>query len=631
LLHRILIVLLATVVIAPRNGVAQTTAGLNPTPPSVTTILPSNTAAVLLINSSPALWTELTRFHPLALVPHLPFRLPWLPAGIDFTTDISPWLGDRVAIALLPSNAASDTVRENTVVLSAIKDQSRFNGFLDKLKASWEQPPIERTYQGVTILQWIAPSSPPEEQPDQNTPDNPSENAPSNSPLPTPQSQFESSSAPDIALQLKQINPTQTLHAARAKPTPPFPLPIPSIPQPVTRGVAIALFPNHVAIASQPETLEKLIRAGTETPLTQNPLFQRTIHHAQFERSLLVGYGEIAGISGYLSGLTERLNNPLPTDFPRLDSRQLQLLAQTYNTVDLHIWVQPEGIHTQTITHYTTEQPDQATAVRPDLNQILTHLPAATYLSANGYNFKQQWQRLIRNIGNNPQQQLRITSIRNSVRQLSGLNLEQELLPWMDGEYVLFLFPTTGGLLNTIHPQLHLGLGLMLQTSDRTAADLALKTIDQHVQSMLGKEGAIVSRQIKGHPFVSWEGRDKEKPLSFLAHGWVDDHTLIITSGVGAMAPLTPKPFLPLHLNPTFQTAIKGFPQPNDGYFYVNMGATLSLLYGLILPDLPPAYVPFAQQLQGMIGSIRSISTSTLATATSQQIDTLFVLAPVRP
>jgi hypothetical protein len=101
----------------------------------------------------------------------------------------------------------------------------------------------------------------------------------------------------------------------------------------------------------------------------------------------------------------------------------------------------------------------------------------------------------------------------------------------MDGEYAFFLFPATGGLFNSINSKLDLGVGLMIQTSDRAAAELALKKLDQFVKKEARGEVAIVPKQLKGQPIVSWEAKDRGKTLSFLSHGWVDANTLVITTG----------------------------------------------------------------------------------------------------
>ncbi|UBF26035.1 DUF3352 domain-containing protein [Kovacikia minuta CCNUW1] len=624
------VLMLATIAL-PGYAVAQTPAPK--APPQAATALPANTPGVLLLNTDAAAWQTLSRFNPFPTKSLLPFTLPLAAAG----QDIQSWLGDQVAIALLPTTSSDDSFGSNIVMLAPIKNTSNFNTFLTKLKAIQGQPQIERDYKGVTILQWSLPSFAPEA-PQPESPEDPDTESEQTF-LPqfrqafpgSAQRQFVPLPATGFTLQTKAIKPGGSLLKPGVENLPPFP----AIPQPGgkgrTRVLAIALLPDNVAIASQSVTLERLIDARLEggTSLAQNPLFLRTVNHPQFGRSLLVGYGEIASFTRLLANFYKSIPGLSPVS-PILSESQINKFTQVYNTIDTHLWVQPEGIHGQTNLYYTKPQPQWVTSAEPNANQILSRLPAATYVSANSRNFKQQWQNMVEAGQYDPVSQDFVVSMRKTVPSLIGLDLEKDLLPWMDGEYTFFLFPTQGGLFNYISPDFNLGLGLMVQTSDRPAAEAALKKLDQFVQSQSRGEVSIVPRLIKGQPVVSWEGRQKDKILSIFSHGWVGRDTLVVTTGTGPMAALNPKPYLPLHLNYTFKTATESLPAPNDGYFYINMGSSLALLYGLILPSVPQTYAPFVQQVQQVLGTLRSVSTTTSATADAQRVDSLWVLKTVK-
>jgi len=571
-------------------------------PPAVTTALPTNIAGLVLLQTQPAAWQAIARFNPLPAITPTAIPLPFLPEGIDVAEDIQPWLGDRVAIALLPNEAESSN-RNRAVLLAPVKNRPQLNLFLGKLKSNRGQPQIERDYKGVTLLYWAGSPATPIDAP---VPPNQAE------PVPSP---------PTKALKAK---PNQTKPLS-------LPFPLPSIPKPSLnwnqRGFAIALLPNALAIATSAEPLEQLVDAQTsQKPLSENPLFQRTLKQPQFEKSLVVGYGNLEGLTQALVPLLDQAQQSLPTPLPL--GSQLQTLTQTYSAVDFSLWAQTEGIRIQSNAYYTKPQPELAMVVSPTANQILVQLPTNTYVSSNSRNFKQQWQRLEQLTGDEAYSKLALKAIQGIVKDVTGLDLEEDLLPWMDGEYAVCLFPTTGGLFNYINPRLQMGLALMVQTSDRPAAEAALKKLDRHVQSTLKKDISLVTRPIKGQPFISWEGIEKGKRLSVVAHGWVNNDTVILTTGIDPMKVLAPQPRQPLNRNSTFQTATASFPQPNEGYFYVNMGATLSMIYGVLLPDLPADTKPFVQAVQQIVGNLRSVSSTNLNTAEKQQMDSLFVLNP---
>jgi len=607
--------LLLTVIAIPEVAVAQITDVSKQPPLQVATALPANTAGVLLINTNLMAWKELERFNPFPASSFSPFRLPLsLSSAYFWGKAIQPWWGDRAAIAVLPATSSDDTFSDSTVLLIPIQDSARFNAFLDRFKAAQGQPEIERDYKGVTILQWS-----------QSRPAKPGAETFLQEPrLPKAETV--------LPTQIKAINPKGSEHS------PEFVYPLPSIPSPLQpkarrdikpRNLAIALLPGNVAVSTQPQALEKLIdaRSAGGLSLAQNLLFQRTLNHPQFERSLLVGYGDIAGFTRHLKNFTYR--SPELTFLALMspfNESQTGKLTGVYNTVDTHLWIAPEGIHSQSNFYYTTPHPERATPLSVTSAQLLSRLPAATYLSANSRAIKQQWQALTKAGLKDPSSQRIVDSIRKGVRTSTGLDMDKDVISWMDGEYALALFPTTGGLFNYFSPNFNLGLGLMVQTSDRPAAEAALKKLDHFIQSTSRGDVTAVPRRIKGQTVISWEGRDKDKILSILSHGWVSRDTLILTSGVGPMTALNPKPYLPLHLNYTFRTATESLPKPNEGYFYINMGSSLSFLYGLILPSVPRQYIPYIQQAQRVLGTVRSVSSTSSTTPEAQRIDSLLVL-----
>ena len=598
-----------------------------PSTSGITMVLPANTPGLVYLNAKPEAWMQLKQFYLFSTVsiPSLP--LLFLPEGIDFTTDIQPWLGEEIAIALLPARSEIDSVASNTILMAPVRDRERLTTFIDKLRQKRGQPQIERDYQGVTILQWATPRVEPSPTPSApEEPDLTPEDAPQSG-LPLSHLPVSDRRTTAQRVNFKALNPNRNTQRLSG------PLPLPPMPgETFGRGsLAIALLPGHLAVASQVETLENLIDARSKGPsLAENPLFQRTLNHPQVERSLLVGYGNAAAIAPFIATLPELPTGPIPIPLSAILRSQIEAFSKTYNTVDVHLWVQPEGLRSQTNAYYVTPRPDAATIATPDASQILNHLPAATYLSANSRNLKQQWQQFTEAGSEDFSRQLLIRGLRQIIQNVTSLDLEKDLVPWMDGEYAFFLFPTRQGLLNYIHPDLNLGMGLMVQTSDRAAAEAALKKVDQWIKSVSKNEVAVVSRQIKGQPMISWEGKERGKVMSVLAHGWINQDMLIITTGVGPIAELSSPPLQPLQQSYPFAIATQTLPTPNEGYFYVNTGAFLSFLYYLVLPQVPDAYFPIVQQVQTIVGSVRSIVSTNSATTESQRVDGLLMLAPAK-
>ena len=649
-----------------------------PSAPTVISLLPANTAAVVMLNTTPEAWRELDRFNPYPGFFPPDFLGPLLQVGTKSETEIQSWIGDRAAIALLPATSDTAQWESHTVMIASSRDPLRLRFFVDRFKAQRGQPQIERDYKGVTIIQWSG-DKPPSTEP----------------PLPSRVIPKETQLPQDLPLlgfnpldPLKQSQPKPspgkpTVKPVAPRPLPPKPSPSPSddnsdepvtadpAPERKSRSVAIALLPNHLIMANQVGALEKLIDAQTEkSSLAKDPRFQRTLQHPQFGRSLLVVYGNVAGVIPFLAPFTQKPSDPKPTDpkpanpkptnpkptktslqeltgqalmplfsaamhsptsspspAPGLDPAVLERLKKDYSTIDSLTWVQPQGLRNQTHSYYASPKPEVATLTVPNPNQILSRLPAATYLSANSYNFKRQWGFFLKSIESDAATVTALQKFRTQVTQQTELDLEKDLISWMDKEYTLAMFPAAQGLFNSLNPGFNLEAGLMIQTSDRPKAEASLKKLAQSAKSASNGSLEMVERTIKGQPIVSWEAGDRDKKISLLSYAWSGD-TLILTTGAGAMAAIYPKPYLPLNLNYTFKTAIAGFANPNEGFFYVNMGSSLALLYNLVLPkNSATQSSSYTQEIQRVMGIFRSYSTSNSITPDGEQVDSILILS----
>lgn len=90
-----------------------------------------------------------------------------------------------------------------------------------------------------------------------------------------------------------------------------------------------------------------------------------------------------------------------------------------------------------------------------------------------------------------------------------------------------------------------MGIGIAVETSDRTAAETTLKKLENLIASVSKGEVKITQKSIKNQPVTNWD-IDGDAAQSLLAYSWVDDKTLIVTTGYGAIADLVPQPYVPL-------------------------------------------------------------------------------------
>ncbi len=603
LLRRILLPALSALIIAP-SAIAQTA----PTS-SVANLLPADTAGVLLINTDEKTWQGLSRFGLFPADFSFPGGFYPIQAGLNFHTDIQPWLGDQIAIAFLPLKSSPN----RALTIASVKDTTLIPKFLERLKAAREDVAIEHQYKGITILEWLPPK-----------------------PTVTPCGEdAETKPCPEARVRLRDVS--------RSFSTPATPellaVPLPNLPSPnekdspfAPKGLAIAVLPGYVVTAFTIQPIQQLIDAQADGKLAANPLFQRTLQQSSEGTSkqiLLTGYGDYTQILTAATTFNQAQINALPPGFPippKLDPEKLDILGRYYDVMDGSVWVQPDGLHTQIGVHFKKPLPPALFASMTTRNQLLERLPGVSYVASNGQNLAIFWQALTTGLAADPVTKKGLDQFRQFSQTLVGID-DRDIFPWMNGEIATFMYPTRQGFLPSAVPNVDLGFGLMIQTRDRLAAEAALSKLDQVARTRIGKD-IVNTRKIQGQPVTTWDALVNRKPLSVLSHGWIDDDTVLILGGGGAITEFSPKPSRSLPQSANFKAAIAPFSNANLGYFYVNGGAMMSLVNNSIVPFFARTKLP--DSITTPLSSIRSISGASSVTPEKIQSDGFMALATTR-
>ncbi|MCY7275028.1 MAG: DUF3352 domain-containing protein [Phormidesmis sp. CAN_BIN44] len=604
LLRRILLPALSALIIAPA-AIAQTA----PISPSVADLLPTDTAGVLLINTDEKTWQGLSRFGLFPADFSFPGGFYPIQAGLNFHTDIQPWLGDEIAIAFLPLKSSSD----RALTIASVKDTTLIPKFLERLKAARKDGAIEHQYKGITILEWLPPKPA----------------------ITSCGERAETKPCPEARVRLRDVSNSFSTPA-----TPDLlAIPLPNLPSPdekslpfAPKGLAIAILPGYVVTAFTIQPIQQLIDAQTEGKLAANPLFQRTLQQSSggtAKQILLTGYGDYTQILTAATTFNQAQINALPPGFPippKLDPRTLDVLGRYYDVVDGSVWAQPDGLHTQFGVHFKKPLPPALLTSMTTRNQLLKRLPEVSYVASNGQNLAIFWQALTTGLAADPATKKGLDQFRQFSQTLVGID-DRDLFPWMNGEISTFMYPTRQGFLPSAVPNVDLGFGLMIQTRDRPAAEVALSKLDQFARTRIGKN-VVNTRKIQGQTVTTWDALVNRKPLSVLSHGWIDKDTVLILGGGGAITEFSPKPSRSLPQSANFKAAIAPFSNANLGYFYVNGGAMMSLINNSIVPFFGGTKLP--DSISTPLSSIRSISGASSVTPEKIQSDGFMALATTR-
>jgi tetratricopeptide (TPR) repeat protein len=579
----------------------------SPEVPSVLKVLPSDTAGVWLVNTERKAWESLAQFQ---LFP-VDITVPGMVAGgllpgperysmrsaqsgqrplavMNFYVDVLPWLGDRVAYASLPDGSF--------VTVAAVGDASKVQPFLDRLTNSRPERPTQLTYSNAQIIAWapkpLAKVSAPKSRVNaRGGTDTQLEFVPDK--VPAKVIEFPASGVP--------------VPAEKKPPTPPM-----------TPGFALAYLPGptgHVMVAPTVDVLKNLLDRQKTPSLSLRPDLQKTIADPRFASALFVGFGDFADVFSVSQKSPSNTIGRAMIKPLAMGDRDIQaMLRQVYGNLEGFVWATPEGLSAEGSLALTP----MASKVLTDLfkksevkGQVLKQIPAVTYGLANS-SVPPFLQPGLSALSANKQTKPFLDNVRNSTKGFLGFD-DRDFLPWINGEFAMFAFPTEQGF---FAKQLgtDLGIGLLIQTSDRPLAEASLKKIQEGIIKKIGNGAKVGTHTVNQTPFVSVDNADGK---SFLAYSWVSADTVLIVSGAETSDRLVPKPWNPITESPAFKEAIAPLPKENIGYFYLDGSATAALVFNSIVPKLFAKEVSksaSAREFQASASSIRHIvATSALS------------------
>lgn len=201
-----------------------------------------------------------------------------------------------------------------------------------------------------------------------------------------------------------------------------------------------------------------------------------------------------------------------------------------------------------------------ATPTLPD------RLPAETFMLISGANFKQFWTDYSRDYGTSPVKLLDPASFKQEVRGALGMDFEQDFTNWMGGEFALSAVAAPTG----SSPGSPVGLVMMVQASDRRAADRAFTQIDDTMQRKYSFK--IEPGKVGNQDVVNWTmGNGASNGGLSITRGWLDNNVAFITLGAPIAPTFVPKPNNAITRDEQFQRVIPTQPTLKGGQFFVDL------------------------------------------------------------
>ncbi|NJR64177.1 MAG: DUF3352 domain-containing protein [Leptolyngbyaceae cyanobacterium CRU_2_3] len=305
--------------------------------------------------------------------------------------------------------------------------------------------------------------------------------------------------------------------------------------------------------------------------------------------------------------------------------------------------LEPEGVRVQAITWLPADSKVRYSA-QNTAGQMPSLLPDSTLLMTSGSNFKQTWENYSQAVADSGTGGvLNPSFIRQGFNNLTGMNFDKDLVPWMDGEFSLALISDPGNATATDTvpaSAAKAGVLLLAQTGDRQAADAAFKTLDGVMRDRY--QFRVNDTQLGGKPAVAWIS-----PFSSLTatRGWLDGNIAFLAIGADVGSVLVPAPTQTLATNLLFSGTASPSLLSNNGHFFIATERFADRHTRLPLPTLPAANQSYVTALRALHVTAASPDARTIhydvhvllrkvsnppATAPSPQVDTSLEVPPAK-
>lgn len=322
--------------------------------------------------------------------------------------------------------------------------------------------------------------------------------------------------------------------------------------------VSIALLDTQqVVVANAPRAIERTIdtvKGGAA--LSATPGYGDALTQIKSENPFARVYVNIPAAANTSAANS---NRPVP---PQALSQiqQNQGLAATATIAN-------DGIQFKTISWL---KPDSQRKFNSNNNAKMmpNRLPTDTLLMVSGGNLKQFWQDYSQGVSSNPIRFVNPEGLKQGLRSTVGLDLDKDLLNWMQGEFSLALLPAAQG----APANLPVSLVFMVQTNDRRAAEATLKKLDETMASKYTFK--VEDAKVEGQSVVNWSLPNANINIT---RGWLDGDVAFLALGAPVAKSFLPNPPAALAQNELFRKTTQTELAQNNGHFFVDVDRVLAL------------------------------------------------------
>jgi Protein of unknown function (DUF3352) len=341
---------------------------------------------------------------------------------------------------------------------------------------------------------------------------------------------------------------------------------------------AVISLSKSIVVANSPQAAERTIDAyqGGET-IASTPGYTDAWESLQPSRTFARAYFNIPTAMRVVSENSDRPIDP-------------EVLKKVeYQGVATAVSLESEGILFKNIS-WLKPKSDRVFLLENNARTMPDRLSAETVAMMSGYNLEQLWKDYLQGSQSSPFSPIDPDWLRRALSTTVNLELEKDLLPWMNKEFALAIVQAD----KEAGKNFPGGMVLMVETGDRTQADRVFAKLDAAVQEKYRFQ--VEETKIRDRPIVNWKS-----PLPGLAieRGWLNDNVAFFSVGAPIAETFIPKPSQSLVNSRAFKSAMPLELQPNNGHFFIDLDRTLNA-ENFALLQLPP-------NQKALVGAMESI------------------------
>ena len=188
-------------------------------------------------------------------------------------------------------------------------------------------------------------------------------------------------------------------------------------------------------------------------------------------------------------------------------------------------------------------------------------------------------------------------TLTKGLKSQTGLDLENDILPWLSGEFAFGLLPPA----ETPKSPVPMGqLALVAEVADREAAERTWEQLNEVMENRFRFE--VQTQEVNSQPvnqLVSFYGGIS------MGHGWLDKQVTFFGMGDEVLNAIAPRPSKSLRSKNAFKTLLDISPQDSSGYFFVDIDRLEELQGTLPFPTLPDGPIFSAIKSIGVTASVQ--------------------------